>query len=139
MRLIDADALMQKLGITDLDCEKCALNHNGFCSRGYDFSDACYSIVTAPDVDAVSRQDAIDAVAYSEDGKDAQRILGQLAPAQHDVALADATKILLDFVNGCDGGDSYLVTPDREHLRTDWGYVLEGLELIREWAERNEK
>ena len=49
-RLIDADALMQSLGITDMDCNKCAWydrewNH---CKRGGDFEDACCAIENAP-------------------------------------------------------------------------------------------
>lgn len=35
-----------------------------------------------PSIDTISRTDAIDAVAYAEDGKDAQRILEDLPSAQ---------------------------------------------------------
>ena len=56
-RYIDADALMQTLGITDEDCEKCAWGngYNGFvfCKRGGDFTDACDAICDAPTVDMV--------------------------------------------------------------------------------------
>jgi len=34
------------------------------------------------------------------------------------------------------GGDSYLITPNGEELRTDWGYAMEGIQLIHDWAER---
>lgn len=50
MRLIDADALMKTLGITDMDCEKCAWGNKSFptCNRGSDFADACSAIEDAP-------------------------------------------------------------------------------------------
>lgn len=55
MRLIDADALMQTLGITDMDCEKCAWHkcRDGWarCTRGGDFEDACVAIEHAPTIE----------------------------------------------------------------------------------------
>lgn len=51
MRLIDADALMQTLGITDMDCEKCVLGSHGFCMRGGGFTDACEAIENAPTIE----------------------------------------------------------------------------------------
>ena len=55
MRLIDADALMKTLGITDMDCEKCEWQsgYGAYCSRGGDFEDACSAIEDAPTIDAV--------------------------------------------------------------------------------------
>ena len=49
MRLIDADALMQLLGITDMDCNKCAWNDSKWnrCKRGSDFEEACCAIENA--------------------------------------------------------------------------------------------
>ena len=51
MRLIDADALMQTLGITDMDCDKCGWGKHGFCTRGSDFTDACTAIEDAPTIE----------------------------------------------------------------------------------------
>jgi len=61
MRLIDADALMQSLGITDMDCDKCAWHdeERNLCKRGGDFVDACCAIEDAPTIDAIDRQAAI--------------------------------------------------------------------------------
>ena len=52
MRTIDADALMQCLGITDPDCPKCGWYSRSSqrCSRGGDFADACCAIDDAPTV-----------------------------------------------------------------------------------------
>lgn len=57
--------------------------------------------------------------------------------AQPDIK--QAAKLLLDFVENCPGGESYLVTPDGEDLMTDWGYVADGLRLIHDWAERRDR
>ena len=54
--------------------------------------------------------------------------------AQPDIK--QAAKLLSDFIESCPGGDSYLITPDGEELRTDWGYATEGIQLIHDWAER---
>ena len=53
MRLIDADALMQTLGITDMDCDKCAWYKKEWscCERGGDFEDACCAIDDAPTIE----------------------------------------------------------------------------------------
>jgi len=53
MRLIDADALMKTLGITDMDCVKCAWYSRAYrqCKRGGDFEDACTAIEDAPTVE----------------------------------------------------------------------------------------
>ena len=51
MRLIDADALMRTLGITDMDCNKCEWGENQYCTRGSDFADACYAIEDAPTIE----------------------------------------------------------------------------------------
>ena len=57
--------------------------------------------------------------------------------AQPDIK--QAAKLLLDFIESCPGGDSYLITPDGEELRTDWGYAMDGVQLIYGWAEREVK
>lgn len=53
MRPIDADALMQTLGITDMDCAKCKWYSRAYrqCKRGGDFEDACTAIEDAPTVE----------------------------------------------------------------------------------------
>ena len=53
MRLIDADALMKTLGITDMDCDKCAWCDREWsrCKRGSDFEDACCAIENAPTIE----------------------------------------------------------------------------------------
>jgi len=48
--LIDRDELAGRLGITDMDCYKCAWGNHGFCSRGGDFTDACEAIDDAPTI-----------------------------------------------------------------------------------------
>ena len=54
--------------------------------------------------------------------------------AQSDIK--QAAKLMSDFIESCPGGNSYLITPDGEELRTDWGYATEGIQLILDWAER---
>lgn len=53
MRLIDANALMQSLGITNMDCDKCAWHDKEWsrCKRGGDFEDACCAIEDAPTIE----------------------------------------------------------------------------------------
>lgn len=53
MSLIDKDALMQSLGITNMECDKCAWFDWkwGNCKRGGDFEDACCAIENAPTVE----------------------------------------------------------------------------------------
>lgn len=51
MRLIDADALMQTLGITDMDCGKCDLHGTMGCSKKGGFVDACVAIEHAPTIE----------------------------------------------------------------------------------------
>ena len=51
-RLIDADKLLDTLGIDSLDCEKCSWGNFDYCKRGSDFADACSAIEDAPTVDA---------------------------------------------------------------------------------------
>jgi hypothetical protein len=60
--------------------------------------------------------------------------INNLPSAQPDIK--QAAKLLLDFIESCPGGDSYLITPNGEELRTDWGYAMEGIQLIHDWAER---
>ena len=52
-RLIDANALMKTLGITDMDCSKCAWCDKEWsnCKRGGDFEDACCAIENAPTIE----------------------------------------------------------------------------------------
>ena len=57
MRLIDADKLLDTLGIDSLDCEKCSWGNFDYCKRGSDFVDACSAIEDAPTVDAVPLED----------------------------------------------------------------------------------
>lgn len=53
MRLIDADALTATLGVTDMDCDKCAWHDREWsnCKRGGDFEDACCAIENAPTIE----------------------------------------------------------------------------------------
>ena len=53
MRLIDADALMKALGITDMSCWACDWGCRGWCTRSRDFSEACAAIEDTPTIDAV--------------------------------------------------------------------------------------
>ena len=53
MRLIDADALMKALGITDMSCWACDWGCRGWCTRSRDFSEACAAIEDAHTIDAV--------------------------------------------------------------------------------------
>ena len=52
MRLIDADALMEKIGITK-ECKDCARNGMRGCLESSAFVWACESITEAPDIEAV--------------------------------------------------------------------------------------
>ena len=52
MRLIDADALMETIGITK-ECKDCARNGMRGCSESSAFVWACESITEAPTIDAV--------------------------------------------------------------------------------------
>jgi len=57
-RLIDADALMKVLGITDMDCEKCELSdHAAFCTLGPEFTAACCAIEYAPTIIPADKED----------------------------------------------------------------------------------
>ena len=72
MRLIDADKLMQSLGITNMDCEKCAWHDKEWsrCKRGGDFEDACFAIENAPTIEErkkgkwIEQDDCWDGVYY---------------------------------------------------------------------------
>ena len=70
MRLIDADALMQSLGITNMDCKKCAWYDKvwGRCERGGDFEDACCAIEDAPTIEERKKGKWIDNTFCSECG-----------------------------------------------------------------------
>lgn len=53
-KYINAEVLMEMLGITDEDCERCSWGNGGFiycCRRGSDFADACDAICNAPAAD----------------------------------------------------------------------------------------
>lgn len=52
MRLIDADALAEKLGIKE-DCKDCQYAYTAFCSKSSDFVNACEAIFDAPTIDQV--------------------------------------------------------------------------------------
>ena len=105
--------------------------------------------------DLISRREAIDAImkelkdrslhddketsedfadGYDEGIGDAATRVYLMPSAQPDIK--QAAKLLSDFIESCPGGDSYLITPDGEKLRTDWGYAMEGIQLIHDWAER---
>ena len=77
MRLIDADALMDALGIAD-DCQDCQYQSSIFCSRSPDFVNACEAIADAPVIDAVPVVRCRDCVWYEiyqlkKDGTDDRR------------------------------------------------------------------
>lgn len=56
----------------------------------------------------------------------------------HDT-IRQSARILLQFIESCDGNTSTLVLDDGSRLKSDWGYVEEGLQEILDWAERKEK
>lgn len=47
--------------------------------------------------------------------------------------LKNAVQTVLDFMDKCEGGTSYLITPDGKWLTSDWGYVYDGLEKLKKW------
>lgn len=51
MRLIDADALAEVLGIEE-DCQDCQYKNGVFCKKSSDFVDACEAIYDAPTIEA---------------------------------------------------------------------------------------
>ena len=91
MRLIDADALLNTLGIGEGgDCEKC--NYNAcaiFCGRGKDFVDCCKAICDAPTIDETPLK-----VAYGDLAMENARLKGEVK------ALAYAVQ-----VNGVSGNE----------------------------------
>ena len=88
--------------------------------------------------DLISRQETIELIEqmkpYHQDADDIAEMIDNMPPAEPDIK--QAAKLLSDFIESCPGGDSYLITPDGEELRTDWGYATEGIQLIHDWAER---
>lgn len=50
MRLIDADALIEKLGISE-KCDCCQYNSMDDCEKGLDFVEVCCEIYNAPTVE----------------------------------------------------------------------------------------
>ena len=121
-----------------LASEHCSVGHNGLVAWAKEESDILpfdrqNSQTTCKD--CVSRQEAIDAVRHAwAKGLEPTQFLEDLPSAQPDIK--QAAKLLSDFIESCPGGDSYLITPDGEELRTDWGYAMEGIQLIYEWEER---
>lgn len=91
MRLIDADALLNTLGIGEGgDCDKC--NYNScdlFCKRGKDFVDCCKAICAAPTIDETPLK-----VAYGDLALENARLKGEVK------ALAYAVQ-----VNGVSGNE----------------------------------
>lgn len=51
MRLIDADALAEVLGIAE-DCQDCQYKNGVLCKKSSDFVDACEAIYDAPTIEA---------------------------------------------------------------------------------------
>lgn len=64
-RLIDADALMNALGIVD-DCQYCQYQSSIFCNRSPDFVDACEAIADATVINAVPVVRCRDCVHYDK-------------------------------------------------------------------------
>lgn len=57
MRMIDKDALLKELGITDEECEKCDRGDgSGYCTMSSDWTYVCDAICTAPVIDTEGRQ-----------------------------------------------------------------------------------
>ena len=50
MRLIDADALIERLGIK-AECDDCQYQNGPLCKRGSEFVDACEAIFDAPTIE----------------------------------------------------------------------------------------
>ena len=48
--------------------------------------------------------------------------------------LVDAIEKVLNFLDLCDGGESYMTMPNGERLTTDWGYVYDGLTMLLDYA-----
>lgn len=69
MRLIDADALMKTLGITDMDCDKCAWCDKKWsrCKRGSDFEDACCAIEDAPTIEERKRGEWVKSIYHGDE------------------------------------------------------------------------
>lgn len=69
MKLIDADALMETIGITK-ECKDCARNGMRGCSESSAFVWACESITEAPTIDAVQVVRCKDCAKSRPDGND---------------------------------------------------------------------
>ena len=64
-------------------------------------------------------------------------------PIKPNGYLAEATQMVLDFIEKCEYRAPYLITPNGDKLSTDWRYVEWGciedwLEQIIGWAKRKE-
>ena len=88
-------------------------------------------------IDAVEKESQVDGAYGYMDTKSIVDLLNDLPSAQPDIK--QAAKLLSDFIDSCPGGDSYLITPDGKELRTDWGYAVDGIQLIHDWAERKNR
>ena len=75
MRLIDADELLNALGIGEGgDCNKCKFKKDViFCERGKDFVDACKAICDAPTIDETPLK-----VAYGDLAMENARLKGEV-------------------------------------------------------------
>lgn len=95
----------------------------------------------------IFKQDAINQIMSVPDGnwkseryaKEIEKIPAEMFGSSEQLKLSDAVQIIMDFLDTCSGGTASIKTPDGVELNTDWGYVYEGLDLLKEYAERKEK
>lgn len=69
---------------------------------------------------------------------DTERAENGDCPIKPNGYLAEAAKMVHDFIEKCEGYTDCITTPDGEKLHSDWGSVVDGLEEIIWWAERRE-
>ena len=68
---------------------------------------------------------------------DMDRLAIETVPsAEPEISLLHAAKIVLEFIESCDGTTAWLITPDGDRLSCDWGYVEEGIRELILFAER---
>lgn len=87
----------------------------------------------------IFKQDAINQIMSVPDGNwKSERYAKELEKVhvQAEIKLGDAVRVVMEFLNTCSGGTASIKTPDGVELNTDWGYVYEGLDLLKEYAER---
>ena len=123
-----------KASITELRDSGGTGTQQDVCKFLVNMMEALEKQMQEPCNDTISRQAAIDELRKCRFVVDAIEKIRELPPARPDIK--QAAKLLSDFIESCPGGDSYLITPDGEELRTDWGYATEGIQLIHDWAER---